>query len=314
MIDNRKLRYFVTVVEFGSFTKAAEALHVTQPALSRQIKQLEEELGFDLLLREGRGIRMTDAGEALLLHARTIARDFERLREDMRARSGEPTGRVVFGIPPTLADTLVPRLVEAARHKFPLVTLKVAEGLTPVLLGWLRSSDADLAIVSLAHPDDAGEIAGVALEAVANEDMVVVEKAGTPAPPRVYERAALSEKPIVVSQMLADIVRRQLGALHLPLNVVTEMNSVQAAKTMVLRGQAATILPVSMLAAELAAGEVAVSAITAAPVRRTLALAEPSFRPLTLAAEAVRRLARELVVRMAEEGMFSLDAISARAP
>ena len=223
MIDNRKLRYFVTVVEFGSFTKAADALHITQPALSRQVKQLEEELGVELLLREGRGIRITDAGEALLLHARTIARDFERLREDMQARSGEPTGRVVFGIPPTLADTLVPRLVEATRHKFPLVTLKVAEGLTPVLLGWLRSSDADLAIVSLAHPDDAGKIAGVALEAVANEDMVVVEKGGTPAPPRVYERAALSEKPIVVSQMLADIVRRQLGALYLPLNIVTEI-------------------------------------------------------------------------------------------
>jgi LysR family transcriptional regulator, nitrogen assimilation regulatory protein len=310
VIDNRKLRYFVTVVEFGSFTKAADALHITQPALSRQVKQLEEELGVELLLREGRGIRVTDAGEALLLHARTIARDFERLREDMQARSGEPTGRVVFGIPPTLADTLVPRLVEAARHKFPLVTLKVAEGLTPVLLDWVRSSDADLAIVSLADPDDAGKIAGVALEAVANEDMVVVEKAGTPAPPRVYERARLSEKPIVVSQMLADIVRRQLGALHLPLNIVTEIDSVQAAKTMVLRGQAATILPVSMLAAELAAGEVAVSAITATPVRRTLALAEPSFRHLTLAAEAMRRLARELVVRMAEEGMFSLDAIS----
>jgi LysR family nitrogen assimilation transcriptional regulator len=310
VIDNRKLRYFVTVVEFGSFTKAADALHITQPALSRQVKQLEEELGVELLLREGRGIRVTDAGEALLLHARTIARDFERLREDMQARSGEPTGRVVFGIPPTLADTLVPRLVEAARHKFPLVTLKVAEGLTPVLLDWVRSSDADLAIVSLADPDDAGKIAGVALEAVANEDMVVVEKAGTPAPPRVYERATLSEKPIVVSQMLADIVRRQLGALHLPLNIVTEIDSVQAAKTMVLRGQAATILPVSMLAAELAAGEVAVSAITATPVRRTLALAEPSLRHHTLAAEAMRRLAREIVVRMAEEGMFSLDAIS----
>jgi LysR family nitrogen assimilation transcriptional regulator len=314
MLDNRKLRYFVTVVEFGSFTRAADALHITQPALSRQVKQLEEELGLDLLLREGRGIRLTDAGEAVLLHARTIARDFERLREDMQTRTGTPTGRVVFGIPPTLADTLVPRLVEAVLHRFPLVTLKVAEGLTPVLFDWVRSSDADLAIVSLAHADDAEEIAGVALEAVAHEDMVVVEKACRPAPPAVYERKALAEKPIVVSQMLADIVRRQLGALHLPLNVVTEIDSVQAAKTMVLRGQAATILPISMLAAELAAGEVIVSAITSAPVQRTLAIAEPSFRHLTLAAEAVRRLARELIVRMAEEGTFSLASISPEPP
>src|SRR5687768_12411406 len=108
MLDIRKLRYFVAVIEFGSFTKAALALHVAQPALSRQIQQLEEELGLSLLLREGRRVRPTDAGEALMLHARAIERDFERLREDMRARQGEPSGRVVFGIPPTLADTLVP--------------------------------------------------------------------------------------------------------------------------------------------------------------------------------------------------------------
>ena len=93
-----------------------------------------------------------------------------------------------------------------------------------------------------------------------------------------------------MSQMLADIVPPPARRAASAIAVVTEIDSVQAAKTMVLRGQAATILPVSMLAAELAAGEVAVSAITATPVRRTLALAEPSFRHLTLAAEAVRRL------------------------
>ena len=172
----------MTVVEFGSFTKAADALHITQPALSRQVKQLEEELGLELLLREGRGIRITDAARPCCsMPAPSRAISSACARTCRRAAASRP-GRVVFGIPPTLADTLVPRLVEATRHKFPLVTLKVAEGLTPVLLGWLRESDADLAIVSLAHPDDA-EIAGVALEAVADEDMVVVEKARTPAPP-----------------------------------------------------------------------------------------------------------------------------------
>jgi LysR family nitrogen assimilation transcriptional regulator len=250
-------------------------------------------------------VLLTDAGEALLNHARAIARDFERLREDMRARKGEPTGRVIFGIPPTLADTLVPRLVEAARRQFPLITLKVAEGLTPVLAGWLRGGDVDVAVLSLAHANDTEDMEGIALEAIASEDMVVVEKAGMPRPPAIYERNALSEKPVVVSQMLANIVRRQLGESDLPLRVMTEIDSVQAARTMALLGQAATILPISMLANELSRGEVIVSAITSTPVRRTLALAVPNFRPATQASEAMRRLSRDLVGQMLAEGLFS---------
>jgi LysR family nitrogen assimilation transcriptional regulator len=89
-MDARRLRYFATVAELGSFTKAAERLHVAQPALSRQVRQLEEELGLELFSRIGRHIRATDAGEVLLRHARTIERDFERLIEDMRARRDRP--------------------------------------------------------------------------------------------------------------------------------------------------------------------------------------------------------------------------------
>ncbi len=310
MLDVRKLRYFVAVVEFGSFTKAASVLNVAQPALSRQIQLLEEELGVELLVRESRRIRLTDAGEALLIHARGIERDFERLREDMLARKGEPTGRVVFGIPPTMADTLVPRIVEAARGKFPLIALKVAEGLTPVLIDWIRRGDVDLAVLSLAHANDTEIMAGISLEAVADEDMVVVEKARTPPPPAVYERDALASKPIVVSQMLAGIVRSQLGEDSLPLTVTTEIDSVQAARTMALLGQAATILPISMLAGELDRGDVVVSTITSRPVRRTLALAEPNFRPMTLAGQAMRQLAKELIVRMSKDGFFSTRTAS----
>ena len=310
MIDIRKLRYFITVVELGSFTKAAAVLSVAQPALTRQIQQLEKELGLELLLREGRRIRRTEAGDALLRHARMIERDFERLREDIQARKGQPRGRVVFGIPPTLADTLVPLLVEATRDKLPLVTLKIIEGLTPVLIDWVRSGEADLAILSLAQGDDAESAAAVSLEVVASEDMVVVEKAREPPPPPLYEREALSSKPIVVSQMLANIVRRQLGAVDFPLNVVTEIDSVQAIKTMVLRGQAATILPVSMLRTELHSGDVIGSAITASPVQRKLVLAQPSHRHITQATESVRCLVKELIEQMSAVGFFSLVATS----
>jgi LysR family nitrogen assimilation transcriptional regulator len=309
MLDIRKLRYFKTVAELGSFTKAAMLLRIAQPALSRQIQQLEEELGLELLQRQGRQFRLTDSGEAVLLHARTIGRDFERLREDMQARNKQPKGRVIVGIPPTLATTLVFPLIDATRLALPLVTIKIMEGLTPVLTEWVRNSEADMAILSLVNSSDGHKIAGVLLETIANEDMIVVEKARIPPPPAVYEQAILSTKPIVASQLLTDIVGTQLGHDNFSFNIVAEVDSAQAIKTMVLKGQAATILPVSMFAKELRSGVVVGSAITSKGVRRTLALAQPSFRQTTQAIISVRHVIKQLIQQLSAEGVFSLQPV-----
>ena len=144
MIDIRKLRYFATVAEFGSFTRAAEFLGVAQPALSRQVQQLEQEFGLELLLRRSRQVHLTDAGEVLLRHALTINRDFERLIDDMQVRKESPTGRVVVGITPTLAETLVPALAERVSQEFPRLSLKIAEAVTPVLADWVLGNKVDL--------------------------------------------------------------------------------------------------------------------------------------------------------------------------
>lgn len=313
MLDIRKLRYFMTVVELGSFTKAAALLRIAQPALTRQVQQLEEELGVELLRRQGRQFRLTNSGEALLLHARTIGRDFERLREDMQARKGQPKGRVIVGIPPTLATTLVSPLIDAVRLALPLITIKIVEGLTPVLTEWVRNSEADMAVLSLAASGDGYKIAGVSIEVVTNEDMIVVEKTRIPPVPTFYKRAALSTKPIVASQLLTKIVCTQLGNNDFSFNVVTEVDSVQAIKTMVLRGEAATILPVSMFAAELRRGAVVGSAITSRGVRRTLVLAQPSFRQTTQAINSVHYVIKQLMQQLSAEGIFSLQPVLSRA-
>ena len=305
MLDVRKLRYFATVAEMGSFTKAARVLHVAQPALSRQIQNLEEEVGLLLFLRIGRQIRLTDAGEAMLSHARTIDRDFERLIEDMQSRKGTPKGKVVLGVPPTLADAVVPRLIELLKLKLPMVALTIVEGLTPVLADWLRSNKADLAILSLATERDAKEFPGLSIEPLTTEDMVVAERTdnGNRGP---YTLDELRCKELVVSGMLAAIVQRQLGETAMPFKFILEIDSVQALKTMVLRGQAATILPVSMLGEELRKGTVSARSITTQSVRRQIVLAHQGFRQMTQAGEAMRQFVREQMSAMQAEGLFSL--------
>ena len=306
MLDVRKLRYFATVAELGSFTKASAALNIAQPALSRQVQQLEQELGVELLLRTSRRVQLTDAGEAMLRHARTIDRDFERMVEDMQARKGTPIGKVVFGIPPTLAETMVPALVARVKRDLPMITLRIVEGLTPVLAEWVRDNKADLAVLSLAVAGDADQFPGVATEPLASEDMVIAERAGAAGGPAFYAAEEVMARPLVLSDMLASIVYRQLGQPREKLHFEQEIDSVQAIKTMVLRGEAATILPVSMLNDEIARGIVSASAITADGIRRQLVMAQPSYRQLTQATEALKRAILTLVEEMAAEGAFAL--------
>jgi LysR family nitrogen assimilation transcriptional regulator len=110
----------------------------------------------------------------------------------------------------------------------------------------------------------------------------------------------------VLSDKFATVVRTQLGGPDLSLSVALEIESVQAIKVMVLQGYAATILPVSMFNKEIRKGTVTASAITAHGVRRQIKLAQPSFRQITQAAQAVGRVIREEIERMRCDGLFSL--------
>ncbi|MGA8786041.1 MAG: LysR family transcriptional regulator, partial [Polaromonas sp.] len=111
----RRLEYFVAVAEAGSFSKAAAALVMSQPALSQQVAALEQETGQRLLNRTGRGADPTEAGLALLTHARAIFELAERARADMRERQLIPSGRITIGLPPRVAHAMTADLVERFR-------------------------------------------------------------------------------------------------------------------------------------------------------------------------------------------------------
>src|SRR4051812_28063648 len=105
-MDLTRLRYFMAVAEGGSFSRGAAALHLSQPALSRQVLLLEEEVGQALLVRTGRGAGPTEAGLALLGHARGIFELADKAEADMRERQASPRGRITVGLPPRVAHVL----------------------------------------------------------------------------------------------------------------------------------------------------------------------------------------------------------------
>src|SRR5688572_536741 len=124
-MDLRRLRLFVAVAEQGSFTAAAEAVHVAQPAVSLAVRELEQELGATLLTRSRQGARLTAAGEALLGPARQALRDVEHAAEAVAAVTGLVAGHLDLACLPTLAADPVAELVGRFRSAHPGVTVRM---------------------------------------------------------------------------------------------------------------------------------------------------------------------------------------------
>ncbi|AAN33894.1 hypothetical protein C064_02450 [Brucella suis 63/252] len=154
-ISVRQLHYFLALVQAGSFSRAAEAIGVTQSTLSAAIQALEAELGATLIDRTGRRMQMLPAGEDFLARARDIVALIEELPEHARQAERPLTTRLRMGVIPSIAPFLLPKVLPATAKAFPELQLTVREGLTRSLLESLRSGTLDVALV--AHPYDFDE-------------------------------------------------------------------------------------------------------------------------------------------------------------
>lgn len=150
----KQLRYFEAIAKQGHFGRAAELCAVSQPALSVQIKDMENSLGVTLFERGPRGVTLTAFAEALRPRVRTILREVDELGEMARAVQGELSGRLRLGVIPTIAPYLLPGLITAIASAYPDVDLHVRESLTQRLMDELIEGQLDAALVALPvdHP------------------------------------------------------------------------------------------------------------------------------------------------------------------
>ncbi len=154
-ISVRQLHYFLALVQAGSFSRAAEAVGVTQSTLSAAIQSLEAELAVTLIDRTGRRMQLLPAGEDFMARARDIVALIEELPEHARQAERPLTTRLRMGVIPSIAPFLLPKILPATTKAFPELQLSVREGLTRSLLDSLRSGALDVALV--AHPYDLDE-------------------------------------------------------------------------------------------------------------------------------------------------------------
>jgi LysR family nitrogen assimilation transcriptional regulator len=170
VMDLKQLSYFVRVAEMGSFTRASIVLDIAQPALSRQVRLLEVELRQNLLIRNGRGITLTEAGKVLLEHSRGVLHQMERLREELSRVRGSLAGRVAVGLPPTLGRILAVPLTREFKARMPDATLAIVDGLSKTMQESLLTGQLDIALVYNALPTP-----GIELRPLLQDELLLVQ-------------------------------------------------------------------------------------------------------------------------------------------
>ncbi|HVM02851.1 MAG TPA: LysR family transcriptional regulator [Acidimicrobiales bacterium] len=248
-MELRQVEVFVVLARHRSFTRAAEALGVAQPALSQQVKRLEQELGVRLLDRSTRPVRLTDAGAAFLARAERILTDAALAREEMRELAGAGRRRVVVGALPALAARWLPPLLGTFHADHPRVEIAVRQGNTDEMARLVSAGQLDLALLH-AVPGRSGHDglpAGVFVERLFDEELVVV------APP---DHALAGERAVTLSRLRSEafvLVGRGSGLTHTIVSgtaglgfrpsVAAEAPDVTVVRNLVAAGLGVSVIP-----------------------------------------------------------------------
>ncbi|MGG4394519.1 LysR family transcriptional regulator [Paenibacillus thiaminolyticus] len=169
-MELRQLLYFVKVAQKEHVTQAAEELHVAQSAVSRQIHQLEEELGVKLFLQKGRNLQLTPVGQLFCSRAEAVLKDLERAVQEVQEFMHPELGEVRIGFPHSLGIHLIPKLVAEFRKRHPNVKFRFKQGMYPSLIRDIVSGEVDLAFIS-PYPKDSDMVTG---EIVLNEELLAI--------------------------------------------------------------------------------------------------------------------------------------------
>ena len=303
-MELRQLRYFVAIVDHGSLSRAALVLHVAQPALTQQLRRLEEELGTQLLHRSAQGVLSTDAGKVFYEHAQAILKQVADARSAVTQSATRPSGSVTLGLPHSISGALALPLLTAARAHYPEITLQLTEELTGNLSEQLKSGRVNLAVLF-----DDGQLTQFACTPLAEEEMRFICRADAvwaQGEDAISLRQALATT-LILPGLQHGVRPRIESVAHkagLSSDAVIEINSIAILKSAILAGMGATILPAAPLLDELRHGTMRSHAIHSPAISRTVVLCASRNIPLTNAAAAVSRLVQQVSAELCASGAW----------
>lgn len=248
----KQLEYFVHVAELGSFSKAALVLDIAQPALSRQVRALEIDLRETLLLRNGRGVVLTDAGQRLYEHGVNILQALAQAEADMGANRDEPLGRITIGLPPSVGRQLTLPLIDGFRRRCPKARLAIVEGLSSHITEWITTGRVDVGLLYNPEAQPALEIQPVIEESLCLVSPANDARAAAAGANAVLPLAELPQHPLIVPERghaIRKLLETQAVLAGLKLDIAWEVSSIAAIIDLVCAGYGHAVLHASAVAA-----------------------------------------------------------------
>src|SRR5262245_26289668 len=303
-MDIKKLKAFAMVAEFGSFSRAAAVLGVVQPMLSRQVRALEEELGVQLVHRNGRGIVLTEAGSLLNEYAKGILATLARAESGVGALRSSPGGNVVIGMPPSMGTVLTVPLIQRFRSEHPSIIMRVIEGFSGYLLEWLATGKIDVAVLY-----NAPRTRNLSSEPLLEEELFLLGAAGDPSapPPGPIAARRLAELPLILPSRphgLRLMIDQVLSGAGIAANVELEVDALPATIKLAEKRVGYTIHSYSLAHDLVAEGRIQCWPIVEPRLARKLILATSSQHPTTAATRALTDIVRGEVRALARQGLW----------
>lgn len=279
-MELKQIEYFVRVAELGSFTKASIALDVAQSALSRQVRLLEIELGKNFLIRNGRGVTLTDAGRVLLEHGRGLMHQIDNLHETLALEKAGMVGKVALGLPSSLTKFLTVPLLRCFREELPDAVISIGEGLSLHMQEAVINGRLDVAVMYDANPSP-----DIDLRPLFEQSLYLVQRRIDETDEEgPIELKELANIPLVIPRrpnIIRMHVESALSNLGLHPNIAIEVDVVSAIMDLILEGEGSAVLPYYTIHALGCSENFTVRLIENPPITTNLFIAISAHRPLT---------------------------------
>lgn len=307
-MDIRQIRAFLAVADTGTVTRAAELLHVVQPAVTRQIRLLEEELGCALFVRTRLGMQLTEPGHLLIERARRAVRELDIAREEIHpAEAGKLSGVVRIGLLPSSCDLIADALYAAMHRAFPYIQISLSVDYSDPLFKALVAGELDAALL---YNLSASATPALDIEPLLREPLCLIGLPSTIACLKTKAPvSALGLSPLILPgthHRLRSLVEYACAVHGVEITVAAETHALPVQKSLVVRGFGMSVLPRVAIRDELEAGALSAVFIEGPEFIRTIALAQPapSARQTSQAVRSTTRILRDCINQLVSDGLW----------
>jgi DNA-binding transcriptional LysR family regulator len=277
MLENYRVQVFRAVAELGSFRRAAERLHISQPSVSQHVQLLEEELGARLLDRTAAGVTMTPAGEVVLSFARRSAKLGQQVIAALAKLEGEPGGELRLAASTTVAQYVLPRILGPFLKENPRIHLTVKSGNTEQVTGWVLAAEADLGLIE--GPPGSKD---VAVEHFLDDRLVLIVPRGHAWAGKIVSPADLPSTALLMrergsgTRRVIELALKKAGVRLGSLQIAMELDSTEAIVSGVEAGLGVGFVSEWAMRKELRLGTIATASVEGIEIHRAFSLIRPA--------------------------------------